>query len=79
MTTEISDAARELGKKLAHHFTGVDTGYCQECLQMVHDALTSARQQALEDAAKCVEDFDHPCCEGGNLYADEIRAMKVQI
>jgi len=80
MTNTISDEARELTLELYHRYTGnkwlesdgdIDTAPAVQ-------TLTAARNKALEDAAECVEDFDHPCCEGGNLYADEIRAMKVQ-
>lgn len=68
----VSNSARELSAKLLPHTTSVHN------VTLLTEALTAARQQALEDAAKIVEDYDHPCCEGGNLYADEIRAMKVQ-
>lgn len=78
---KISDEARELARIMAQHFTAVDTGTCDECLQLAQSALTAARNKALEDAAKACE---MPSVPGGDiartalLCANAIRAMKVE-
>lgn len=81
MTTEISDAARELYEWLYGH-----PHYPRwELVKRIEHALTAARNSALEDAAKACDrvmnnkEFNEPSARRtAGKCASEIRAMKVR-
>jgi len=82
MTTEISDAARELVEKIISRVNYKRPTSCSWDNAAVNDAqsaLTAARNSALEDAAMiCLSINNHDNPMTANDAANAIRAMKVE-